>query len=420
MKSGANLHSFLKTIPFVALLVAGVRPLASQQQTEAQFIAGVNAAIQPLLGLAPGTPITMSANLVYAHGLAGSKTNLGTMLNDADGLKAAGVQRIEFNPGYFSLSDPAVMAKYDALVQHIRQLGLKLTINPEYIRTQMPVANFQQFQDAAVTATVQMAARYQPDNFVIVHEPDTMASRMDIHTTVADWDGFIRAVAPLVRQSSPHSRLGAGCFYGVGTQASSDSEDAYFKDFAAISDLDFLTMDVYATTFSHFQRWAQLAHAAGKGAYIEETWLPFYFVNGLPPNWASVGLDNSATVGPASSDFASLFAPWMQAMALFASANGMEAVTVFDTPAFFQYGTAGADRPDQATYANWVISSIGHGQLTAAGQAYLAFSRQLGKNSPPVFPARVMPPSPASLLVTAVPLERIRAMRIPPSLPMSW
>ena len=203
MKSRSNLHPFLKTIPFVVALVVGVRPLAAQQVTEAQFIASVNSAIQPMLSIAPGKPIIMGGQHEFAHGFGIANVGLTYLLEYVDGLKAAGAQRIEFNPGYLSLNDTSVKAKYDALVQHIRQLGLMLAINVEYIPAQQPVTTFQQFQTAAVTGAVQIAARYQPDNFVIVHEPDTMAARMGIQTTVQDWDGFIRAVAPLVRQSSP-------------------------------------------------------------------------------------------------------------------------------------------------------------------------------------------------------------------------
>src|ERR1017187_8090018 len=217
MKSRSNLHPFLKTIPFVVALVVGVRPLAAQQVTEAQFIASVNSAIQPMLSIAPGKSIIMGGQHEFAHGFGIANVGLTYLLEYVDGLKAAGAQRIEFNPGYLSLNDTSVKAKYDALVQHIRQLGLMLAINVEYIPAQQPVTTFQQFQTAAVAGAVQIAARYQPDNFVIVHEPDTMAARMGIQTTVQDWDGFIRAVAPLVRQSSPQTRLGAGTVVESGS-----------------------------------------------------------------------------------------------------------------------------------------------------------------------------------------------------------
>lgn len=84
----------------VLALLWSVRLLPAQQ-TESQFIASVNSAIQPLLAVAPGKPIIMGANLEYAHGLAIPTTDLASLLGYADGLKAAGTQRIEFNPGIF-------------------------------------------------------------------------------------------------------------------------------------------------------------------------------------------------------------------------------------------------------------------------------------------------------------------------------
>src|ERR1039458_8656992 len=82
---------------------------------------------------------------------------------------------------------------------------------------------------------------------------------------------------------------------------------------------------------------------------------------------------------PAAAALAILFPPWIQAMALFASANGMEAVTIFTTPAFFQYGAAaGADAPEETAYISAVNSAIAQGELTPTGQAYLTYSQQLG------------------------------------------
>src|ERR1022692_545141 len=49
-----------------------------------------------------------------------------------NGLKAAGVQRVEFNPSIATMSPPGNVTKYDAIVRHIRELGLQLAINPEY------------------------------------------------------------------------------------------------------------------------------------------------------------------------------------------------------------------------------------------------------------------------------------------------
>ena len=211
-----------------------VLPLAAETPIEAGFISAVNGTIRSLLAAlgAPTRPVVFSANLVFAHGSVIANAPLDALLNYVDGLKQAGAQRIEFNPGVTSLADPNVMAKYDALVAHIRQLGLGLAINPEVNPGEVgSKPAFQDFQNAALPAYQQLAARYQPDNFVIVHEASTMDGRLGLTTNVAAWHNFILAAAPLIKAASPHTRVGAGGFLNGALPFLSNQENAYWLDF---------------------------------------------------------------------------------------------------------------------------------------------------------------------------------------------
>jgi uncharacterized protein (TIGR03437 family) len=368
------------------LLALAARLQAQNTQTEQQFIAATASAIAAFQSsLPPATgKIVFSGNLVYANGavVADATLPLNVLLQYVEGLKAAGAQRIDLNPAVNSINDPAATAAYDALVAHIRELGLQLAMNPQVVGGELGTSpTFQDFQTAAMTAYPALAERYHPDNFVIVHEPTTMDARMGIATTPADWDGFIRAVAPLIQAVSPHTRLGAGGFYD-------SAENGYFQDFVTIPVLDFMTMDVYADdNFPGLNAWVQLAHSAadpthpnGKGIYIAETWAPKYLPNPLPPGWQSNpgGLDAVALVGACDADFMGLDASWLQAMATWASVNGMEAITPFTTEAFFYYGSAGHDKPFDATYLNNTLEAIQNGQLSSTGQAYLQYKGQFG------------------------------------------
>src|SRR5438552_1852913 len=98
------------------MLLLLVTPLAAETVLEAQFIAYVNSIVRALLAGAPRPtqPVIFSANLKLAHGSMIANAPLDALLDYVDGLKQAGAQRVEFNPGVTSLSDPAVMAKYDA------------------------------------------------------------------------------------------------------------------------------------------------------------------------------------------------------------------------------------------------------------------------------------------------------------------
>ena len=381
--SRLHAHLFLTAALFLAL--PGFQPLAAQTLTESQFIGSVDSAIAALtasLG-APSHPIVISGNLVYADGRVVARAPLAVLLKYVDGLKAVGAQRIDLNPGVTSLSDPTVMANLDAVVTRIRQLGLQLAINPEITPGELGTRpSFQDFQTAALQGYQQLAARYQPDNFVIVHEPTTATASLGLSgTTVAQWHGFILAAAPLIKAVSPGTRLGAGAFQNGVLSALSAQENAFFQDAVTIPVLDFMTMDVYNDdTFPTYQQWISLARANSKAIYMEETFAPHYLPNPLPSSlfnadgYLTESLDDVAVEGVANPDFASIDASWLNAMALFASANGMEAVTPFNTEVFFTYGTAGHDQETDGVFTTAVIAALAAGHLSSAGQAWLADS----------------------------------------------
>jgi uncharacterized protein (TIGR03437 family) len=399
MKSGFRVTplSYLTLLLQVVLLTAATRlPGAAQsQQTEQQFIdstSGAIAAFQATLPTAPNNKVVLGGNLLYANGafyLLKTPPPLDILLEYVEGLKAAGAQRVDLNPAVTSINNPAATAAYDALVAHIRELGMQLALNPQVAVGELGSSpSFQDFQDMAMTTYPALAARYQPENFVIVHEPTTMNARLGVTASVADWDSFIRAVAPLIHAASPHTRLGGGGFYEA-------DENTYFVDFVSIPALDFMTMDVYDdSNFAGYNTWLQLAHSAvdpthpnGKGIYIEETWAPQYLPDSLPADWQSnpAGLNAYALVGLCNADFEALDTAWLQAMLMWASASGMEAVTPFTTPAFFYYyqgataqgsATYQYDSPLDPTYIGSALTAVKAGQLSTVGKAYLGYSRQ--------------------------------------------
>ena len=376
--SDSNLRK--AALPVLLLTAIAAVPLAAQNPTEQQYISSVNTAISNLVATLgnPTQPIIVGGNLVGAYGTKIANMDLTTVLNWVDGLKAAGVQRIEFNPSMATMSHPGNVTKYDAIVRHIRELGLQLAINPEYEFGEVdpsPITNFAEFQAQALAEYQVLAARYQPDNFVIIHEPDTAQARLGFSTSISDWHNFILAAIPIIKAASPHTRLGAGCDYNPSL-ATYQSEDNYFQDFVTIPQLDFMTMDIYSSAFDKFAQWSQLAHANGKGAYIEEVWTPFDLPDPIGP-WNGEPLADRALIGPVNSDFAAMDAAWLHGMMLFASANQLESMTPFTTEAFFWYGPSGEDTPDNTSYQAGDEQAIQQGQLSATGQSFLADSRQM-------------------------------------------
>jgi uncharacterized protein (TIGR03437 family) len=305
-----------------------------------------------------------------------------------DGLKAAGVQKVEFNPAVTTIgtanSNPVAEANLDAMVLHIRQLGLRLAINPEYENNEFPVNTFADFLNMAVQTYPILAARYKPDYFVVAHEPTTMAARMGITTTPTDWLNFINTVGPLVQQASPHSQIGAGDCVGCG-------EDDFFTTFANIPTcsgtnqatgcLDFLTADIYNTDFSTVQGWVQTAHANGKYMYMEETWAPSYLESNIPPGSIQsnpIGQEAFTILGSVDSVFEGLDQDWLSGMTKFASSIGLTAVTPFTTETFFLYVTAqpfsGLDRSSNPTYVAGVVAALENGQMTGTGSSSTGYS----------------------------------------------
>ena len=268
-----------------------------------------------------------------------------------------------------------------------RELGLELAINPEITPGELGQRpTFDAFETAALQNYAQLAARYQPDNFVIIHEPTTATASLALPTTtVEQWHDFITAAAPLIKAASPHTRLGAGAFQNGVLPNLSAQENAFFQDAATIPALDFMTMDIYNDdTFPVYQQWISLARANGKGIYIEETGEPKYLPVPLPATllnangYLTESLDSISVIGAADADFATLDQSWLQAMANFASANGLEALTTFETEPFFALGAAGHDTETDPVYVASVTAAIDKGQLTSTGKAYAALAAQYG------------------------------------------
>jgi uncharacterized protein (TIGR03437 family) len=379
----------MKSRSIAVLAAAGVlvAKLCAQTPTEAQFIASVNAAIANLnASTGPATrPIVISGNLIFADGKVLAQASLTSLVNFVDGLKAAGAQRVDLNPGVTSVSDPTAQALLDGVVAHIRQLGMELAINPEVTPGELGQhPTFETFQTAALQSYAQLAARYQPENFVIIHEPTTATASLGLATTtVQQWHDFIAAAAPMIKAASPHTRLGAGGFQNGVLANLSAQENTFFQDFATIPALDFLTMDLYNDdTFPVYQQWIALARANGKGIYIEETGEPKYLPVPLPSTlfnangYLTESLDSISVIGAANADFAPLDATWLQAMANFASANGLEALTTFETEPFFALGTTGHDTETDSVYVSTVSAALAKGQLTSTGKAYTAIAAQ--------------------------------------------
>ncbi len=373
---------------FVLAAIAAAPPL--QAQNVDQFISDVENAVSALTtGIGPAKqPIVFGGQNIYAYGFLPAALPADLIVDYTDGLKASGVQRLEFNPAVTTINNTTAAANLDAMVRRLRQLGMQLAINPEYDNNEFPVTTFQDFVNVALQTYPALAARYQADNFVIVHEPTTFAARMGFSISTSDWISFIQQVEPLIKAASPRTRVGAG-------DCTHCNEDAYFQAFATMPTcsadtvksgcLDFVTMDIYSYSINDFdeaEMWAETAHSNNKGVYIEETFAPHFLAPGTTLGsfqGSPTGAEGASLIGAANVVFESLDQLWLQGMADFASSYGMESITAFTTQTFFLYVSSGVDKATDPTYLHELESVLQQGQLTDTGQAYAQDVQQLGK-----------------------------------------
>lgn len=297
--------------------------------------------------------IEFGMNLFIAHEAWIEGMPRDVLIKAVDAFKDAGVDRVDINPGQFPwlLREQATIAKYDAAIEHIRKRGLKLILNPQYSTVKHKVNSFAEWRKRAVILYAELARRYRPDTFVVLHEPSTMASRMGEKVKVSDWIQFVRKTAKVVKENSPTTRIGAG---GLA------SEREYFDAFVRLPEVEVLTLDIYSIReLKAYNRMIRIAKAAGKPVYIEETWRPPYFQPkpGLTPD--AVSLKN---IG--NREFQELDSRWLRVMTAYAQANRLEAITPVWMFTLFSYVDGSGDLNDP-TYNRSVVEAIRRGERTA-------------------------------------------------------
>lgn len=321
---------------------------------------GIQAKLRPL----PERRVAMAANLWYAHEACIESVPLDVLTAIVDALADAGAARIDLNMGLFPWleGNAAVIEKYDRVVEHIRGAGLALAINPQYSPKYHPMPDFAALRAAAAKVWPEIARRYRPEIFVVVHEPTTLASRLGARIPPDDWAAFARDLARAVKVASPRSRCGAGVI---------SWEPEHFEQFVAVPEIDVVSFDLYTVKgFAACNRFIERARRAGKPAYVEETWRPV-LPEGTEPG---ASIDRISAMGIGREAFAALDAKWLDTVSRWAGAQGLESVTPFWTPTFFHYSKEGGDAfaPE---YNAAVFEAVRRGARTPT---YAAFRRLAG------------------------------------------
>jgi len=374
-------RSSLTTRLAMLAMGAAVSPLAAQQESVTTFINGVVTSINNVTANLPTgnrQPLIFGGQDFLAYGLGDHNWTPQEEIDYVDGLKAAGVQRVEFNPAVTTINNPADVANLDVAVRRVRELGMLLAINPEFNVGELTISTFSDFTNVAMQTYPALVARYQPDNFVIVHEPTTQAARMGISVTPAEWAQFVEQMEPIVKKAAPHTLVGAG-------DCSHCNEDAYAAAFIAIPNCnattlssgctDFETDDDYSNSpadFAEVEGWIAASKAVNKPFYMEETFAPHYLPAGSSPGGyqsSPTGAEGASLIGSCNVIFQPMEQTWLAGMGLFDMAYGLESMTAFTTQTFFLYVDASPDQATNPTYIHEMVAAMVQGQLTQTATA---------------------------------------------------
>ena len=352
----------------VVLAVASGNARAAGQISEEQYLAAMSQAmadIQKDLADKPKQPLEFSANLFYAHEAMIEHFPVQVLLKYADALIETGVQRVDINPGLYPWvsRNQASIEKYDALIAHLQRSGVKIAFNPQYSPHYHRVRSVREWQEKALPVYAELARRYQPDVFVVVHEPTTMAARMGSKSTPAEWREFARAAAQVVKRESPRTRIGAGGLYW---------EEAYFDALLTLDEIEVMTLDIYNLKgLPTYTAMIERARARGKPVYIEETWRSPYF-----RKRPGMSLEQISMTGVGNAAYTQLDIQWLDTIAAYASVVGLESITPFWTTTFFAYVDRGGDAVDPA-YTRRVLNAIENGERTETFQAFRALVKKM-------------------------------------------
>jgi len=311
----------------------------------------------------PGARLILSGNAQFLHGRGIARYSTETLIAFVREVAKSGAGRIDINPSTITWVKPIPesIAKYDAAIAEIRRLGMQISFNPTTFPGFDPPAKYADWQKISAKMFAELARRYKPEVFSVMHEPWSMDHRLGAHVTPEQWRGFIADSVRIVKEQSPSTKCVASFL-----PHEVDVLEAALK----VKSLDGIGLDIYQEydDFKTFDRMIKMAHDAGKFAYIAETGRPMI-------TFRSGSLDFDPVASVADPQLGKLDPKWMQAMCLYAASRGLEAMTEFWTATFFSYSSPNGDPLTPQFNAN-VEKAMLAGEHTVAFTAFQELSKK--------------------------------------------
>ena len=318
-------------------------------------------AIDASLGNAKGKAPLFSADHFLGQGQNIRYSSIEALNAYTDGLKASGAQLIEF----FAVQtqwpdkDPKTIAKYDSTIAHARKLGLQIGFDPTVDPPPLKGGGYVVWKPWALAAYVEMARRYQPEKFSVLHEPAAMNARLREQVSPETWAAFAGEACDAIHTVSPKTQSTVGVL---------PFEHTVFEALIKVPQITSVGFDVYAVSeIAEVDAMIAQARSAGKSVHMAETWRPHW--EGL----ATVGGDATPFVPYYVGDerYVALDQHWLKTMVHYAAVRGMDAIMPFCTTAFFVYVPTG---PDASEISKSYIQASGnaaiHGKRTPTFDTY--------------------------------------------------
>ena len=303
---------------------------------------------------------------VHSHAASIAREPVETLILYIDAMHEAGAGRIDINPSpsVWTKPVPEAIAKYDAAIAHARKLGMQVSFNPTTFPGLDPKVNYAEWRRLAPQMYAELARRYKPDIFSVMHEPWSMDRRLGEHVRPQQWLEFVNATVRAVKEQSPNTRCVASFL---------PHEVDVLQEVVKSPVLDGIGLDIYHEfdDFQTFDKMIAMAKEAGKFVYLAETYRTLVtFRDGTE--------DFDPLNTPPDEQLKTLDAKWIKALTLYAVTRKLEAITLFWTSSLFSYNN-GAPASTAMEFAVTAEKALQHGGRTTTFEAYRAMAAKYGK-----------------------------------------
>jgi hypothetical protein len=316
----------------------------------------------------PGPQLIFSCNFQFAHGRTISKISLETMKAWVDIMHDLGMERVDINPTptVWIQHDRDSIAKYDNILAYIHQKGMQIAFNPTTFAGE-GVNSYEDWKRVACEMYAELARRYHPEIFSVMHEPFTFVWRIGKAPSPAEWRDFTEATVHVIKKESPETKCVTSFL---------PHEMEVFQTLLKVPSLDGIGFNIFHQydDFKTFDKMIQMTKNAGKFAYMAETQrTTVALIDGKPEYGDDYGVGNSY--------LGQMDGKWMKAMTLYALSRRLDGMTIFWSFPLFTYD----DEHPNAVNAQYYLNSekaMLRGQRTAAYAAFRSLIAKYGKPLP--------------------------------------